>query len=234
MIFTGGMSLSGGMLASISSGAASWATISQSSPLITVVDNTATTNSTVPGGTGAGLITNGIKNVTSTMQNLSYEVLINEVGSVAAGGPRFFTGVVNPNTINITNLGNTNNRGKGFGYYPQGLLGQELASLANFEMFGGLTLGAITTDPGNNRIPINNGDVMGIVVNFINNSTGSLLIYLNGVLRSTDVLNLTGQNQITLFTGWQTTGSGLSVTMRTNPSTFSYGANYTNQNGWPA
>jgi hypothetical protein len=85
-------------------------------------------------------------------------------------------------------------------------------------------------------ILVSNNDILGITVSMNGNSTLLFSLYKNGTLIFSgyegNFLGLPG-DLVSILIGWRFTGIDASVTLRTDPATFSYGGSYSNQNGWP-
>jgi hypothetical protein len=213
---SGGMLFTDGITISFSEGGGSWAMIDQASaaPELTIVGNQATVTGDLSNSVGFSR-TNGGKSVLIPA-NYSFEVLVNDVGLP----PQFYAGVVQIQDFNNNTfpLGSTTS---GFGISPD-------PSLWSYDSTGQSYIDGTT---------VANNDVLGIVVRIIEGSQLLLNLYKNGVLIVEDYLaNFTGipGNLISILIGWKFTDPGATVTLRTDPSTFSYGANYANQNGWSA
>jgi surface protein len=91
---------------------------------------------------------------------------------------------------------------------------------------------------GSGYVPIQVGDILGLAVDISTNTLGTMeaVLYLNGneVLPGyTFTVGVGTTGSITPFVAYSFANGSPSVTLRTNPATFSYANSYTNQNGWP-
>jgi hypothetical protein len=233
MLFTGGMELRPGMLMSVAPPPAVWATIDQASAAsqLTIVGNQVTVGTSLLGAVGLSR-TNGAKNV-MTAASYSFEVVINDATGTPATNPYFYAGVIG--TQNFTNnnypITTPTNLASGYGFGP-GLVGPP--PVPRLWSFDGGAQGFFSPS-----IYVANGGVLGITIDTNTNTFGSLnqRFYYNGTLISGPDPYAFGSvpgGLISILIGYRFTETGTSVTLRTDPSTFSYGGSYSNQNGWPA
>lgn len=221
MTFTGGMTMSGGMTALLGGGGGSWAVpnSASASSRLTISENTISANQDT--SSGAFCIATGAKTLTGSFQYYSWEIVVNQ----RAVNPFFYTGLIDLAQFTDPNQFTQSPSSVGIGYGP-GVGGVP-------RLWTWSAGGQGFFEPS---IVVNNGDILGVAVE-IRNNTGRNYYYLNGTPiepENTFVNNFIGATSVALYTGWRATVPPASVTLRTDPSTFSFGGSYQNQNGWPA
>ena len=230
LLLSGGMNLSGGIaLSGGSGGGGSWATINPStaSSQLTVSGNELSISGDLSSSTGFAMST-GAKTVLST-GSYSFEVVVDRTGGT---DPYFYAGIAGlqnfQNSVWPINNQSGFNLGYGWGFGP----GSPSPRLWAFD-----SVAQAFWDP---TTYVSDNNVLGFVVDFTNSATGvNLGFYLNGTLITAYDTNFTSVpgGQVGIILGWRFTSynsptTGSKITLRTDPSTFSYGGNYTNQNGW--
>jgi len=221
-----GTTITGGVIITSAGGGGGWATINSgnASPELTIVGNEISITGDLSSSVGLS-ITNGSKLINSTA-SYSFEVLVNRVGGPS---PYFYAGLMGSQVFNNSQWP-TSSLGYGYGFGP----GPGTPRLWNWDYSGSQAF----LSP--EQLVVNN-DVLGITADFNGGTTATLNLYLNGVNQTASVpanFNGVAGNLVAIVIGWRFTSyndpsTGSKVTLRTDPSTFSYGGSYTNQNGWP-
>jgi hypothetical protein len=231
MLLTGGFTLGSGLTFTPPAPPSNYATLdpATANSALTVTGQTVTLN-TSGSGWKAVCSTNGARVLPTSTANplsLSLELVLNANGG---SGSWFFMGAVpttaySNSTLQLGFLG----PGGYFGYLESG-------TAAGYGYTDGA--GFAFLQAGGNYIPIHVGDVLGMSVEISATSAGIMdtTWYLNGNTAGVGYpfsFGVGTSGSITPFVAYQSPSGTPSVTLRTDPTTFSYGGSYTNQNGWP-